>query len=92
MGINTPVKEFIAAIDEYEPNILGIPAFLTTTMPYMEGVIEELDKHGILKELPVMVGGAPLNRKFADAINAHKYGRDAAVSSELAKAIMGKNR
>ena len=53
-------------------------------------VIEELDKRGILKDLPVMVGGAPLNQEFADAINAHTYGRDAAMSAELAKAILGK--
>ena len=55
-------------------------------------LIEELDKRGILKNLPVMVGGAPLNQEFADAINATSYGRDAAVSAELAKALVGKNR
>lgn len=92
LGINTSVEEYLAAIEEHEPNILGMSALLTTTMPYMGVVIEELDKRGILKELPVMVGGAPLNQEFADAINAHTYGRDAAMSSELAKAIMGKNR
>jgi len=92
LGINTPVEEYLSAIDEHEPNILGMSALLTTTMPYMGVVIEELDKRGILKELPVMVGGAPLNQEFADAINAHTYGRDAAMSAELAKAIMGKNR
>jgi len=92
LGINTSVEEFLEAIDTHEPNIMGMSALLTTTMPYMGVVIEELDKRGILKELPVMVGGAPLNQEFADAINAHTYGRDAAMSAELAKAIMGKNR
>jgi len=92
LGINTSVDEFLEAIDTHEPNIMGMSALLTTTMPYMGVVIEELDKRNILKELPVMVGGAPLNQEFADAINAHTYGRDAAISSELAKAIMGKNR
>ena len=57
LGINTPVEEYLSAIDEHEPNILGMSALLTTTMPYMGVVIEELDKRGILKELPVMVGG-----------------------------------
>ena len=92
LGINTPFEEYLEAIETHEPDILGMSALLTTTMPYMGVVIEELDKRGILKELPVMVGGAPLNQEFADAINAHTYGRDAAMSAELAKAIMGKNR
>ena len=92
LGINTSVEEYLEAIDKYQPDILGMSALLTTTMPYMGVVIEELEKRNILKELPVMVGGAPLNQEFADAINAHTYGRDAAMSSELAKAIMGKNR
>ena len=92
LGINTDVDQFLHAIDEHNPAILGMSALLTTTMPYMGVVIEELDKRNMLKDLPVMVGGAPLNQEFADAINAHTYGRDAAMSSELAKAIVGKNR
>lgn len=92
LGINTSVDEYLQAIDTHRPDILGMSALLTTTMPYMGVVIEELDKRNILKELPVMVGGAPLNQEFADAINAHTYGRDAAMSAELAKVIMGKNR
>ncbi|MEE9273173.1 MAG: B12-binding domain-containing protein [Robiginitomaculum sp.] len=92
LGINNPVENYLEAIDKHEPSILGMSALLTTTMPYMGVVIEELDKRGILKELPVMVGGAPLNQEFADAINAHTYGRDAAMTAELAKAIVGKNR
>jgi methanogenic corrinoid protein MtbC1 len=92
LGINNPVDNYLAAIDKHNPAILGMSALLTTTMPYMQVVIEELDKRGILKTLPVMVGGAPLNQEFADAINATSYGRDAAVSAELAKALVGQNR
>ncbi|MEQ1497412.1 MAG: B12-binding domain-containing protein [Novosphingobium sp.] len=92
LGINNPVDNYLHAIDKHNPSILGMSALLTTTMPYMQVVIEELDKRGILKNLPVMVGGAPLNQEFADAINATSYGRDAAVSAELAKALVGKNR
>ncbi len=91
LGINNPVENYLEAIDEHKPDIIGMSALLTTTMPYMGVVIEEMDKRGLLKEIPVMVGGAPLNQEFADAIGAHTYGRDAAMSSELAKAIMGKN-
>ncbi|MBU6266777.1 MAG: B12-binding domain-containing protein [Sphingomonadales bacterium] len=92
LGINNPVENYLKAIDDHQPTILGMSALLTTTMPYMGVVIEELDKRGILKTLPVMVGGAPLNQEFADAINATSYGRDAAVSAELAKALVGVNR
>ena len=92
LGINNPVENYLKAIDEHQPAILGMSALLTTTMPYMGVVIEELDKRGILKELPVMVGGAPLNQEFADAIGAHSYGRDAAISAELARALVGQNR
>jgi len=92
LGINNPVDNYLHAIDKHNPAILGMSALLTTTMPYMGVVIEELDKRGILKTLPVMVGGAPLNQEFADAINATSYGRDAAVSAELAKALVGRNR
>ncbi|MCF4098454.1 corrinoid protein [Maritalea mediterranea] len=92
IGINNPVENYLEAIDKHEPNVLGMSALLTTTMPYMGVVIEEFDKRGILKELPVMVGGAPLNQEFADAINATSYGRDAARSAELAKALVGVNR
>ncbi len=92
LGINNPVDNYLAAIDTHRPSVMGMSALLTTTMPYMQVVIEELDKRGIMKELPVMVGGAPLNQEFADAINATSYGRDAAVSAELAKALVGRNR
>ena len=91
LGINNPVENYLEAIDRHQPSILGMSALLTTTMPYMGVVIEELDKRGILKELPVMVGGAPLNQEFADAIKATSYGRDAAMSAELARTLVGKN-
>lgn len=91
LGINNPVENYLDAIDKHQPNVLGMSALLTTTMPYMGVVIEELDKRGIMKELPVMVGGAPLNQEFADAIGATSYGRDAAMSAELAKALVGRN-
>lgn len=92
LGINTSLDEFLEAIDKHEPHILGMSALLTTTMPYMSVVIEDLDKRNMLKNLPVMVGGAPVNQEFADAIHAHSYGPDAATTAELAKTIVGINR
>jgi len=92
IGINNPVENYLEAVEQHQPNVLGMSALLTTTMPYMGVVIEEFEKRGVLKELPVMVGGAPLNQEFADAIGATSYGRDAAMSAELAKALVGRNR
>ena len=77
--------------DKHEPDILGMSALLTTTMPYMGVVIEEMEKNNLRKEIAIMVGGAPLNQEFADAIKADEYGRDAAISAELAKVLVGKN-
>ena len=88
LGINTDWDEFHAAIDKHEPDIIGMSALLTTTMPYMGVVIEGLEKAGLRKELSVMCGGAPLNQEFADAIKADRYGPDAAVSAEMAKALV----
>ena len=84
LGINNPVENYLAAIDEHKPAVMGMSALLTTTMPYMGVVIEELDKRGMRNDFHVMVGGAPLNQEFADAIGADAYGRDAARSSEMA--------
>lgn len=92
LGINTDIDQFLAAIDQHEPHIIGMSALLTTTMPYMGVVINELDKRGLRKELSIMCGGAPLNQEFADAIKADGYGPDAAISAELAKALVGANR
>jgi methylmalonyl-CoA mutase cobalamin-binding domain/chain len=91
LGINTSLDEFLEAIDKHDPHILGMSALLTTTMPYMGVVIEDLEKRNMLKNLPVMVGGAPVNQEFADAIKAHSYGPDAATTAELAKTIVGLN-
>jgi methylmalonyl-CoA mutase cobalamin-binding domain/chain len=84
LGINNPVENYLEAIDEHKPVVMGMSALLTTTMPYMGVVLEELDKRGMRNDFHVMVGGAPLNQEFADAIGADAYGRDAARSAEMA--------
>ena len=84
LGINNPVENYLEAVDEHKPVIMGMSALLTTTMPYMGVVIEEFDKRGLMEDIHIMVGGAPLNQEFADAIGAPSYGRDAARSAELA--------
>ncbi len=91
LGINTSWDEFNEAMEKHEPDIIGMSALLTTTMPYMAVVIEEMEKRNMRKDIAIMVGGAPLNQEFADAIKADQYGRDAAISAELAKTIVGIN-
>ena len=90
LGINTSVEEFMAAIEEHEPNILGMSALLTTTMPYMKVVIDALQEQGIRDKYVVMVGGAPLNVEFGKAIGADAYCRDAATAVEAAKKLTGR--
>ena len=84
LGINTDVEEFLAALDEHKPEILGMSALLTTTMPYMKVVIDTLVEKGRRDEFIVLVGGAPLNEEFGIAIGADAYCRDAAIAAETA--------
>jgi methylmalonyl-CoA mutase cobalamin-binding domain/chain len=90
IGINNAVENYLAAIEEHKPDILGMSALLTTTMPYMKVVIEALKAKGIRDDFIVLVGGAPLNEAFAEAIGADAYCRDAAVAVETAKEFMAR--
>ncbi len=92
LGINTDVDEFLAALDEHKPDILGMSALLTTTMPYMKVVIDTLVEKGMRDDFIVLVGGAPLNEEFGEAIGADAYCRDAAVASETASALVTARR
>ena len=85
LGINTDVDRFLKAIDEHKPDLIGMSALLTTTMPYMKVVIDTLKEKGIRDHITVLVGGAPVNEEFAKAIGADAYCRDAAVAVETAK-------
>jgi methylmalonyl-CoA mutase cobalamin-binding domain/chain len=88
LGINNPVEKYLAAIEEHKPDILGMSALLTTTMPYMKVVVDTLKSKGIRDELIVMVGGAPLNEEFGKAVGADAYCRDAAVAVETARDLI----
>ncbi|MFQ5783733.1 MAG: corrinoid protein [Alphaproteobacteria bacterium] len=92
IGINNPVENYLAAIEEHQPDILGMSALLTTTMPYMKVVIDTLKEKGIRNDYIVLVGGAPLNEAFAESIGADAYCRDAAVAVETAKALLAKRQ
>jgi len=88
LGINNPVEDYLAALEEHKPDILGMSALLTTTMPYMKVVIDELEAKGLRDKYIVMVGGAPLNEEFGKAVGADAYCRDAAVAAETAQALV----
>src|SRR5215472_6553255 len=92
LGINNPVEKYLAAIDEHEPDILGMSALLTTTMPYMKVVIDTMKEKGIRDDYVVLVGGAPLNEEFGKAVGADAYCRDAAVAVDTAKALIQARR
>ena len=92
LGINTDVDAFLAAIDEHRPDILGMSALLTTTMPYMKVVIDTLRDRGLRDRLVVLVGGAPLNEEFGKAVGADAYCRDAAIAAETAKQLVTARR
>jgi 5-methyltetrahydrofolate--homocysteine methyltransferase len=92
LGINNPVEKYLAALEEHKPDILGMSALLTTTMPYMKVVIDELVAKGIRDDVIVMVGGAPLNEEFGKAIGADAYCRDAAIAAETAQTLVRAKR
>lgn len=92
LGIDNPVENFLEAIEEHKPDILGMSALLTTTMPYMKVVIDTLVEKGMRDDFIVLVGGAPLNEEFGKAVGADAYCRDAAVAVETAQTLIAERR
>lgn len=90
LGINVAVETYLEALETEQPDILGMSALLTTTMPYMKVVIDTLKEKGMRDEYLVLVGGAPLNEEFGKAIGADAYCRDAAVAVETAKSLVAR--
>ena len=92
LGINNSVEKYLEAIEQHQPDILGMSALLTTTMPYMKVVVDAMIEKGIRNDYVVLVGGAPLNEAFANSVGADAYCRDAAVAVETAKSFMAKRQ
>ena len=92
LGINTDAETYVEALRKHRPDILGMSALLTTTMPYMKVVIDELVEQGLRDDYIVLVGGAPLNDEFGAAIGADAYCRDAATAVEVAKQLVSERR
>jgi len=85
LGVDLTVEKLIRKVEEIKPDILGLSALLTTTMPEMKNVIEALKSKGLRSRVKVMVGGAPVDAKFAEKIGADGYGKDAAEAVELVR-------
>lgn len=90
LGTNVPSERFVAAVKEYCPDILGLSALLTTTMPAMRTIIEALQASGVRGRVRVVIGGAPVTQHFADRIRADGYGADGGRAIELCRRLVGK--
>jgi len=85
LGVDATVEKVVEKVQEFKPQILGLSALLTTTMPEMQNVIRTLKDQGLRDKVKIMVGGAPVDAKFAEKIGADGYGEDAAEAVELAR-------
>ena len=92
IGINNSVEDYFAALEKHKPDILGMSALLTTTMPYMKVVIDEMVNTGIRDNYIVLVGGAPLNEEFGTAVGADRYCRDAAEAAAISVAMVAERQ
>ena len=92
LGVQTSPEKFVAAVEEHSPDILGMSAFLTTTMPMFKVNMHELTKAGLRDKVIVMVGGAPVTQEYADAVGADGYAADASTAVRKAKELIAKKR
>ena len=90
LGISVSAEDFVAAVKEVQPDIVGMSALLTTTMRAMGDTIQALEEAGLRDQVKIMVGGAPVTQEFADKIGADGYGPNAAAASDLAKQFVKK--
>jgi len=89
LGIDVPAERFIAAIKGHRPVIVGLGAYMSTTMLEMKAIIAELEAQGLRKQVKVMVGGVPTSQEFADEVGADAWGRDALDAMQKAGALIG---
>lgn len=89
LGVDVPLEKFVEAVEEVKPDILGLGAYMTTTMLEMKQVIAELDRRGLRAGLKVMVGGVPTSQEYADEIGADAWGKDALDAARKATALVG---
>jgi len=92
IGVQVAPEKFIAAIKEHKPDIVGMSAFLTTTMPMFKVNIHEITKAGLRDDVIIMVGGAPVTQEYADAVGADGFASDASTAVRVAKDLIKKRR
>lgn len=88
LGIDVPANRFIEAIKQYQPQIVGLSALLTTTMAEMKNAIQAIEWAGLRNQVKTIVGGAPVTEKFAKEIGADGYASDAASAVDLVKSLL----
>jgi len=88
LGVDVPPQKFVEAVKQYNPDIVGMSALLTSTMMNMRKVIEALEKEGLRDKVKIIVGGAPITEEFAKRIGADAYGENAVVSVDICKKLM----
>ncbi|MGO9620058.1 MAG: corrinoid protein [Desulfobaccales bacterium] len=91
LGVDLSAEKLVDAVTEIKPEVLGLSALLTTTMPEMQRVIATFQERGLRGSVQIMVGGAPVDAKFATKIGADGYAKDAAEAVQLAKRLIGLN-
>ena len=92
LGVDVEPDAFVQAVKEFEPDVVGMSALLTTTMRKMDDTIKALAEAGVRDRVKVMIGGAPVNQDFADRIGADAYAPDAAAAADKAKQLTGAKR
>jgi 5-methyltetrahydrofolate--homocysteine methyltransferase len=92
LGVQVPPEKFVAAIEEHQPDIVGMSAFLTTTMPMFKANINAIEKAGLRDKVVIMVGGAPVTQEYADVCGADGYAADAATAVRRAKEFVTARR
>ena len=92
LGVQVPPEKFVAAIEEHQPDIVGMSAFLTTTMPMFKANINAIEKAGLRGACAIMVGGAPVTQEYADVCGADGYAADAAPAVRKAKELVAARR
>jgi 5-methyltetrahydrofolate--homocysteine methyltransferase len=88
LGTDVKPNDFVAAVQEHQPQLLGISALLTTTMPGMKATIEALEEAGLRDTVKIMIGGAPVTAAFAEQIGADAYAPDAATAVDVARSLV----
>ena len=92
IGVRNSADDYIDAMEEHKPDVVGMSAMLTTTMPYMKVVIDEMVARGIRDDYIVLVGGAPLNEEFGKRVGADAYCPEAGTGVETANRLLAERQ